>query len=161
MIDPKCTIAILPLCYFFYIYTPFVYTLDDNLQYLAKAMEPYCPRCPLHMKILATKVSNKRLKAHVYERMEKKVSVTVEGKNMFIGVKMLSVQVIMKLLYVAVRPVCFIASISAAARWVSVNNTMLLNCHCNIQHSDYISHGFLTSRSPSLRSQLSRATVTE
>lgn len=37
---------------------------------------------------------------------------------MFMGVKMLSVQVIMKLLYVAMQPVCFIVSMSAVARWV-------------------------------------------
>lgn len=81
MIYPKLfkIIATLPLRYIFNIYAPLGYALDDNLQYLAKAMEPYCPRWPLHIKILAAKVSNKQLKARVCERMEKKVSVTVEG----------------------------------------------------------------------------------
>lgn len=75
---------------------------------------------------------------------------------MFVRVKMLSVQVITKLqLYVAMRPVCFIVSISVVARWVSLNKSVLLNCNCNIEHSYYIWHGFLISRSPSLHSQLS------
>lgn len=66
----------------FYYYYFFIYrhTICVSI-YLAKAMEPYCPRCPLHIKILAAKVSNKWLKAHVCERVEKKVSVTVEGKK--------------------------------------------------------------------------------
>lgn len=74
---------------------------------------------------------------------------------MFIGVKMLSVQVITKPQYVAMQPVRFIVSISAAATWVSLNNSVLLKCHCNVQHSYYILHVFLILRSPSLHSQLS------